>query len=435
MALLRFLCRIPDVGTAAVVAGVFVMGSIPLLLTRARPRVMPQRPRMLYVGYTTLDQAHAKGLLRTECDARQTYNPGAVLEAVTVFVPFGRRDHITPLSDDITFVERAEASWPTFGLTQKVLRVAKGCLETRRRALEHDVVMVGGPHVASLPGLFARMTTPARFVLFIEAFWEDILPMQTYMSGAERAFWHRWYPLLYRVFDAYVGGPSYKPDFYVGRGMRRDRIWPYIHQINAAALEEEGAGAELPAALRDLPGPLVISIGRLEKEKLSADCVAMAAHLAATGTDFRLVMVGEGAERPALEAEIARAGLQGRVLLLGGQPNAVTYAIARRADACFAPYMGTALVEVLLAGCAVVAYDNDPHRGIAGDGPITFVPQGDPDVAAEALAALLRDPAGLAERGEAARRYAWRKWNDAAIGEAYAAPLVGRRPAAPSEAA
>lgn len=434
-AILRVLAWPLDAFMAVLVGAVFGLWSLPLVLVRGRTQMPPPRPRMLYIGYTTLDQARAKGLLQQERDVRQTYNPGRVLEAVTVFIPFGKREHVTPLSDDVTFMEHAMDPWPAFALTQRLVCVARGCLETRRLALRHDVVMIGGPNVASIPGFFARLTTPARFVLFIEAFWEDLLPMQVSMSSATRIFWYRWYAMLYRIFDAYIGGPSYKPDFYVGRGMRRERIWPYIHQIDAAALEDESAGVELPAAVRDLPGPLIVSIGRLEKEKLSADCVAMATRLAATGTDFRMIMIGEGSERTVLETNIARAGLEGRVILLGAQPNAVAYAIARRADACFAPYMGTALVEVLLAGCAVVAYDNDPHRGIAGDGPVDFVPHGDALAASEILAGLLEDPAALAIRREICRRYAWNKWNLLAIGEAFVAPLVNRRDPVPQVAA
>lgn len=427
----RAVLRLIDALLATVMACfsfcALALAAVVLSLLRGRPHPMPVHPRMVYLGYTSLDQARGKGLLRTALSARMTYNPGALLQAVTVFVPFGKRNHVTQLSDDIVFVERAEVPWPAFGITQKVLRVFKGCWEVRRCALSHDVVMVGGPHFVSVPALFARLTTRARFVLFVEAFWEDILPLQDYMSSVERKFWYFWYALLYRAFDAYIGGPSYKPDFYVGRGMCRERIWPYIHQINAAALETDSAEAELPLLLRDLPHPLVLSIGRLEKEKLSVDCVAMAASLAATGTDFHMIIIGDGAEREALEAEIARIGLGGKVLLLGSQPNAVTYAIAKCADACFAPYMGTALVEVLLAGCAVVAYDNDPHRGIAGDGPVIFVPHGAVAAGAEAMAALLGNMPALAKRRKASRDYAWAKWNDRAIGEAFVAPIVGRR--------
>jgi glycosyltransferase involved in cell wall biosynthesis len=354
------------------------------------------------------------------------------LASVTVLIPFGKRSHSTRLSDDITFHELAFSLWSgTLFLTQQMVRFVLGCLESRRQAMAHDVVMIGGPNIASLPGFYARLTTPARFVLFIEAFWEDILPLQTSMSALQQVFWYRWYAALYRLFDAYIGGPSYKPDFYEGRGMRRDRIWPYIHQIDITALEEEGAKAELPKILWNVPDPWIVSIGRLEQEKLSRDCVAMARHLAASGVLFRLIMVGEGTERTALTAEIEQAGLVGRVILVGAQSNAVTYAIARRADYCFAPYMGTALVEVLLAGCAVVAYDNDPHRGIAGDGPIEFVRHGDAMGAAEVLGALLKDPNRSTALREATAGYARAKWNANAIGNAFVAPLIGRRDSSP----
>lgn len=425
-AVLRVFSAIADVGLAIVVAVMFVFGCLPLLFLRGASREVPPRPRMLYIGYTSLDEARAKGLLHRPEDARQIYNYGGMLSAVTVFVPFGKRKHVTRLCKDILFVECAEDLWRTFVITQKIIRVGKGCLEARRRASEHDVVMIGGPHVASIPGIFVRLTTSLRVVLFIEAFWEDILPMQKYMSLVERGLWYRWYSVLYRAFHAYVGGPSFKQDFYVGRGMSRDRIWPYIHPVNAAELNEAAGSAELPVSIRNLSGPIILSIGRLEKEKLSADCLAIAARLVAKSETFRLIIVGEGSERAALEFEIARLGLRDNVFLLGAQPQAVTYAIAQRADICFAPYMGTALVEVLLAGCAVVAYDNSAHRGIAGDGPVIFIPHGDTVKGAEALANLLNDPVVLEARRDACRRFAAAKWNEQSISASYVAPMIGK---------
>lgn len=421
----RLVLLVPDTVTAFVVMFVLVARGIPLALKRGTTRAVASRPRLLYVGYTSLDQAQSKGLLRSKSDAERTYNPGCLLKSVTIFVPVGSRNHVTEIGHDITFIEHASGIWKGLPLTRKSMSIYEGCINARKIALDHDVVMIGGPHVASIPGLFVRLTVPVRVVLFIEAFWEEILPMQAYMSKVSKLFWRLWYGILYRTLDGFVGAPSFKPDFYVERGMRRDHIWPYTHPVDGLALEQQSALVNLPKFLQNLTAPLIVFIGRLEKEKLVHDCIAMAAQLKKNGTNFHLIMVGEGTERAALEEKILKKGLQGVVIMTGAQSNAVAFKIAKRAMVCFAPYMGTALVEVLLAGCSVVAYDNTPHRAIVGNGPVSFVASGDINAASEVIRSLLANPVALQAMGLSTQKFAWRKWNKNAIAQAYVAPLLG----------
>lgn len=387
---------------------------------------MPSRPTLLYIGYTTLDQARAKGLLLTEHSAQITYNPGALLGAVTVLIPFGKHSHKTQLTANISFVEIALSHRAdTLPIAFQAWRFIRGLWASRQRALQHDVVMVGGPNMASFPGIYVRLTTARRCVMFIEAFWEEILPFQRNMGSIQRAFWYRWYGFLYRVFDAYVGGPSFKPEFYVRRGMSHERVWPYVHQVDVEHYTEVGSDAELPDWIAELPHPWIITVGRLEKEKLSIDCVRVAELLADRGSDFTMIIIGEGSERITLAQQIELKGLKSHLVLTGALPNEQVFAIAKQAELCFAPYMGSALVEVMLAGSAVVAYDNDPHRGIAGGSPVQFVRHACPDAAVDAICPLLNAKQTLTSLRVATKEYAWNKWSMDNISNSYIAPLVG----------
>jgi glycosyltransferase involved in cell wall biosynthesis len=88
------------------------------------------------------------------------------------------------------------------------------------------------------------------------------------------------------------------------------------------------------------------------------------------------------------------------------------------------PYMGTALIESLLAGCAVVAFDNESHRAIAGDGPVIFVPNGSTIEAVNALKKQLMNPDLLIQYQTKSRSYAWNKRNAEEIAKSYIAPMV-----------
>lgn len=415
-----------DIVLAAVSVLGFVAISLPLAVIPRRKSAVPARPTLLYIGYTTLDQAREKGLLLTERSAQITYNPGDLLGAVTVLIPFGKRAHETRLAKNISFVEIAlSRRIDMLPIAFQAWRFLRGLWASRRWALKHNVVMVGGPNMASFPGIYVRLTTSRRCVVFVEAFWEEILPFQRNMGRIQRSLWYRWYGFLYRVFDAYVGGPSFKPEFYVRRGMSHKRIWPYVHQVDVEHYTAVGLVAELPKWITDLPHPWIITVGRLEQEKLSIDCVRVAELLAASGSDFTMIMIGEGSERANLTQQIELKGLKNRLVLTGALPNEQVFAIAKQAELCLAPYMGSALVEVMLAGSAVVAYDNDPHRGIAGGSPVKFVRHACPDEAADAIRHLLDAQMTLTSLRVATKEYAWNKWSMDNISNSYIAPLIG----------
>jgi len=68
---------------------------------------------------------------------------------------------------------------------------------------------------------------------------------------------------------------------------------------------------------RDVPGPVLACVGRLSAEKGHADFVEALALVAQHGHRVSAVLVGDGPERPRLEARIAALGLQDSVFLPG----------------------------------------------------------------------------------------------------------------------
>jgi glycosyltransferase involved in cell wall biosynthesis len=146
----------------------------------------------------------------------------------------------------------------------------------------------------------------------------------------------------------------------------------------------------------ELPeGRLVAAVARLVPQKgLDVAVQALA------GLDASLVVLGEGPERPRLEA-LAR-GLGVRLLLPGRVGDVAT--VLRRADVLVHPArwegFGLALLEAMLCGLPVVATRVSSIPEIVADGETgLLVPPDDADALRQALGRVLDDPAGMGEAG------------------------------------
>jgi glycosyltransferase involved in cell wall biosynthesis len=164
------------------------------------------------------------------------------------------------------------------------------------------------------------------------------------------------------------------------------------------------AGA-LRAGLRLAPDAcVVLSVARLARIKgldLLIDAIGRARR---TRPHLALVIAGEGLERPALEAQARAAGIDAR--FLGNQSHvgdlfaaSDIYVQPSRSECA-----GQALVEAMLAGCAVVASDTGGMREIVSDGTTgLLVPVDDVAALAVAIGALADDADRRAWFGERAR--------------------------------
>lgn len=163
------------------------------------------------------------------------------------------------------------------------------------------------------------------------------------------------------------------------------------------------------------PGRKLLFVGRLDARKGFRLAVAAFERLAGDRPDLRLVVVGEGPERAALD-RLPRA-LRERVVLLGALPNRDLPPIHAACDAFVAPNVGgesfgIVLVEAMAAGLPVVAsaisgFDEVVRDGVDG----ILVPPGEVGALARALGRVLDEPA-LAERlrragRERARAFSW----------------------------
>jgi glycosyltransferase involved in cell wall biosynthesis len=163
----------------------------------------------------------------------------------------------------------------------------------------------------------------------------------------------------------------------------------------------------------DAPRTL-LALGRLSPEKGFDLLVEAFARVAPSIPGWSLRIVGEGPERPRLEALAAARGVAGRVVLPGSVADPRPEIARAHAFALPSRYEGfpNALLEAMAGGLPVVAFDCDSGpREIVRDGHDgLLVPAGDVDALAAAVGRLARSPAERARLGrnaaEAVERFA-----------------------------
>nr|WP_281381146.1 glycosyltransferase [Methylobacterium brachythecii] len=147
----------------------------------------------------------------------------------------------------------------------------------------------------------------------------------------------------------------------------------------------------------------ILAVGRLVPEKNYAGLIEALAHCP---PETRLTILGEGPERPRLEA--LAAGFDGRVALPGYTEPWAAYASARVfALTSTSESFGNVVVEALASGLPVVATTCGGPEEILAQGRYgRLVPVGDPGALASALVAALADPGDPAPRVARAATYA-----------------------------
>ena len=156
--------------------------------------------------------------------------------------------------------------------------------------------------------------------------------------------------------------------------------------------------------------PRLVCVGRLCEQKGQRLLIEAAARLAAKGTAFELVLVGDGELRPELEALIARHALGGRVRISGWLSSEGVRAEIVAARALVLPSLAEGLPVVLMEAMSlrrpVLASAVAGVPELVRHGEVGWLCRpGDVDALVTAINdCLIRKPQELLAMGEAARR-------------------------------
>jgi glycosyltransferase involved in cell wall biosynthesis len=143
--------------------------------------------------------------------------------------------------------------------------------------------------------------------------------------------------------------------------------------------------------------PVILGVGRLTRQKDFSTLVLAFAEVRRRRT-ARLIILGEGEDRPALEAMVHELGLAQDVALPGFRDNAAAYMAGSEVFALSSAWEGlpTVLIEALAAGARVVSTDcPSGPREILQEGRLgALVPVGDAAALAAAILEALERPRG-----------------------------------------
>ncbi|MEI7771411.1 MAG: glycosyltransferase family 4 protein [Chloroflexales bacterium] len=172
--------------------------------------------------------------------------------------------------------------------------------------------------------------------------------------------------------------------------------------IDTGLFRPDGPRGERPES------PLLLFVGRLQPWKGVETAIRALAHIPAA----TLLVAGDGEDRPRLERIAAELGLAARVRFLGGLDRRELPRLYRSADLLLATShasetFGIGPVEAQACGLPVVASRFGGFPEVIAEGRTgLLVPPRDPQALAEAVNALLADPARRAAMAAAAPAWA-----------------------------
>lgn len=217
-------------------------------------------------------------------------------------------------------------------------------------------------------------------------------------------------PFVYRRQRVVTLSPSSK-DSLVRQGFRDEQVDVVAPGIDPMFRPDESARSSTP---------LVVAVGRLAPVKRYLDLAAAVQRARETHPSLTLEIVGDGPERPAIEAWRDTHHAGGWMVLRGRIDDAELVRTYQRAwvaaSASLAEGWGMALTEAAACGTPSVATDIAGHRDAVVDGRSGLLVR-EPALLGDALASLVSHPARLAElRAGALQRATELTWDHAALG-------------------
>jgi glycosyltransferase involved in cell wall biosynthesis len=195
-----------------------------------------------------------------------------------------------------------------------------------------------------------------------------------------------------------------------------DRVVVRPNAVDATTFRPDAATRHRVRAARgfDPHTPVVLFVGNFYEWHDVGGLLAAMALVVRAHPQARLVLVGDGATRGAMEARAAALGIADRTCFVGkvSHPEVPSYMAA--ADVAVVPYpvlpaevwlSPLKLFEGMASGLATVATAAGQVREVIRDGENgRLVPPGDAEAMAAAIASLLDDPVARHALGERARR-------------------------------
>ena len=273
---------------------------------------------------------------------------------------------------------------------RRVLSSIPGLVRYLRR--ERPTAMLTSMNYVNIVGIWAR--TLARVDTRLVVNEQNALSLEAAHSPRRR---HRQMPRLIRRFYPWADGvvsvaQGTADDLVRTTGLRPAHIkvvhnpivTPELRAMADAPLDHPWFGAGQP--------PVLLAVGRFTPQKDFGTLIRASAGVL-EGGKARLLILGDGPERPHLEALVSSLGLEGSVGLPGWVGNPYPYMVRAAAFVLSSRWEGlpSVLIEALFCGAPVVATDclSGPSEILEGGRFGLLVPVGDVDALAKGIAAAL----------------------------------------------
>jgi len=225
--------------------------------------------------------------------------------------------------------------------------------------------------------------------------------------AVHRGLASRW---LFRRTDAVIAVSQGIASALRAAGLAEGRVVVVPGAVDVTRFSQEADGAAFRAELDLGRRPVVGCVARIVPGRGHDLLVRAAARLRERIPEVRVVLVGRGEGRPAVERLVQELGLSGTVVFAGYRGSDLPEVLA--ALDCFA-LLGAgseetcrAVLEAMAAGRPVVGARVGAIPETVADGETGWLVDDDPDVVADRLARVLSDPARARAMGAAGRRRA-----------------------------
>lgn len=281
-----------------------------------------------------------------------------------------------------------------FPLTVLDVRVVRGPLRRllqlrrlRRIMMPYDAVIGFGPSPNALVALATRRRGPLTVIAEVG---DPFI--------ARRRRWNRWWMWTYRRADVLVAQTERLATELRATRRRPKRIVVIPNMV--------------PPSIRlaDPDSPrrrVVVSVGRLVASKRNDDLIEAFARLGEDADDWRVVLVGDGDQRPRLEQLARDRGVGDRVEITGwtDRPGEIMADSSIFVLCSQNEGFATVILEAAASGCAIISSDcRFGPREVLGDSRSGLLyPVGDVDALTERLRELLGDPSRRRDLGRAAQ--------------------------------
>jgi glycosyltransferase involved in cell wall biosynthesis len=279
----------------------------------------------------------------------------------------------------------APAGEMDFGTAWKLSRVL--------RDLAPDVVHAHDPHAVAVASVALSIGTRTPRPALVASRRVDF-----HIRGNSFSRWK------YRQVDGFIAASETIRTMLVEDGIPRDRTFT-VHE----GIDVDRVGGIEPANVRAefwMPthAPIIGNIGALVPHKGQRHLIDAIPLVMRELQDARLVIVGEGELRPALEHQIRDLHLEKHVILTGFRPDVLS--LLKGFDvfvmSSVTEGLGTSLLDAMAAGRPIVATTAGGIPEVVVDGETgLLVPPRDPHKLADAIVALLRSPSDRDRMGRA----------------------------------